>query len=316
MFDSFRSTARWLAAVAASLLLISCGGGDDAPAAPPLFSKTYIFGASVSDTGNVCNLNALACVPAPYATPRFSNGPVFAELLASRYGASATPSRLGGTNYSYGGARTGPITGTTQSVPNMVTQVDQHLASAGFLANPQYLYVLDVVTVGNDIVDALTLSATNPNAPATILTGAVTNVVTMVNRLYAAGARHIVLTNSTDIGKTPRAQALGPAAVAGATQMSNQFNGGLAQQLPGLRASTPGLSLYFVDIGQFTAEAMANPAALGYTNVTQPCLNDLLPTPTYCGPTAAAGYFYWDSFHPSATTHQLVYQRAVTAIGR
>jgi len=307
---------RWIASAAAALLLASCGGSaNDTPAAPPLFSKTYIFGASVSDTGNACNLSPASCTPAPYATPRFSNGPVFAELLATRYGGTATPSRLGGTNYSYGGARTGPIAGTTQGVPNMVTQVDQFLTSVNFQANPQYLYVLDVVTVGNDIVDALTQSATNPNAPATILTGAITNVFGMVNRLYAAGARHIVLTNSTDVGKTPRAQALGATAVAGATQMSLQFNGGLAQQLPSIRAATPGLALYFVDVGAFTAQAMAAPASFGYVNVTQPCFNDLLPTPTFCG-SAAGAFFFWDSFHPTAKTHDLVYQRAVQAIGR
>lgn len=316
MFQSIRNAVRLSAAAAVALLLVSCGGSEnDTPAAPALFSKTYIFGASVSDTGNACNLTAAGCTVAPYLAPRFSNGPVFAELLAKRYGGSAIPSRLGGTNYAYGGARTGPIAGTTQSVPNMMTQVDQYLTSVNFQANPQYLYVLDIVTVGNDITDALTQSATNPNAPATILTAAVSNTFQMVNRLYAAGARHIVLTNSTDIGKTPRAQALGAAAVAGATAMSNQFNGGLAQQLPAIRAATPGLNLYFLDIAALTAEAMANPAALGYTNVTQACFNDLLPTPTFCG-AAAATYFYWDSFHPTATTHQLSYQRAVAAIGR
>jgi outer membrane lipase/esterase len=314
MLERIRDAARLLAASAAALLLVSCGGSEnDTPAAPPLFAKVYTFGASVSDTGNACNLVPSACTPAPYASPRFSNGPVFAEVIASSYGAKMTPSRLGGTNYAYGGARTGPIAGTTQGVPNMVTQVEQYLASVNYQANPQYLYILDVVTVGNDIVDALTQSATNPNAPATILTGAVANVFGMVNRLYAAGARHIVLTNSTDIGKTPRARALGPTAVAGATQMSLQFNGGLAQQLPAIRAATPGLNIYFLDVGAFTAEAMANPVALGYTNVTEPCLNDLLPSPTFCG-AAVTGYFFWDSFHPTARTSNLIAQRALAQL--
>jgi outer membrane lipase/esterase len=292
MIPSIRNALKLSAAAALALLLAACGGSsNDTPAAPPLFSKVYVFGASTSDTGNACNLSASACTPAPYASPRFSNGPLFAEIVASRYGASTTPSRLGGTNFSYASARTGPIAGTTQSVPNMVTQVEQYLASVNYQANPQYLYIIDSVTVGNDISDALTQSATNPNAPATILTGAVTNVLGIVNRLYAAGARHIILSNGTDVGKTPRAQALGPAAVAGATQMSLQFNGGLAQQLPAVRAATPGLNLYYLDVGAFTAQAMANPASLGFTNVTQPCLNDLLPTPTFCG-AAASGYFY------------------------
>jgi phospholipase/lecithinase/hemolysin len=315
MVHSIRNAVRLVAAAALALLLASCGGSsNDSPAPPPLFSKTYVFGASVSDTGNACNLIPSSCTPnPPYASPRWSNGPVFAQLLAARYGGSAAPSRLGGTNFAYGGARTGAIAGTTQSVPNMVTQVNTFLAGVNYQANPQYLYVLDLVTVGNDIVDALTQSATNPNAPATILTGAVTNAFNMVLQLYAAGARHIVITNSTDIGKTPQAQALGPAAVAGATQMSNQFNAALAQQLPALRAANPGLNLYFVDVGAFTAQAMANPAALGYTNVSAPCFNNLLPTPTLC--TSPDTYFYWDSFHPTAYTHTLVYQRAAAAIG-
>ena len=102
----------------------TCNGVPGGTAAPPLFSKTYVFGASVSDTGNACNLIPVACTPnPPYASPRWSNGPVFAELLAQRYGASAAPVRVGGTNYAYGGARTGPVAGTTQSVPNMLTQV-------------------------------------------------------------------------------------------------------------------------------------------------------------------------------------------------
>ena len=314
MVHSLRNATRLIAATAFALLLASCGGSNDTPAAPPLFSKTYIFGASVSDTGNACNLSPSSCTPnPPYASPRWSNGPVFAELLANRYGGTATPSRLGGTNYAYGGARTGAIAGAPQSVPNMVEQVDQYLTSVNLQANPQFLYVIDAVTVGNDIVVALTQSATNPNAPATILTGAVTNIVGIVNRLYAAGARHILLTNSTDIGKTPQAQALGAAAVAGATQMSNQFNGALAQQLAGMRAN-PGLNLYYLDIGRLTAEAMANPASLGYTNVTQPCFNNLASPPTLCS--TPGTYFYWDSFHPTATTHNLSYQRAVAAIGR
>lgn len=315
MVHSLRNAMRLVAAGAFALLLASCGGSsNDTPATPALFSKTYIFGASVSDTGNTCNLSPSSCTPnPPYASPRWSNGPVFAELLANRYGGTATPSRLGGTNYSYGGARTGPIAGTTQGVPNMVVQVDQYLTSVNFQANPQYLYVVDAVTVGNDIVDALTQSATNPNAPATILGGAVANIVGIVNRLYAAGARHIVLANSTDIGKTPQAQFLGAAAVAGATQMSNQFNGALAQQLPGMRAN-PGLNLYYVDVGTFTAQAMASPATFGYTNVAQPCFNNLASPPTLCS--TPGSYFYWDSFHPTATTHNLVYQQAVAAIGR
>ncbi len=173
---------------------------------------------------------------------------------------------------------------------------------------------MEATTVGNDIVDALTLAQTNPNAPATVLTGAVTNVVTIINRLYASGARHILVANSADVGKTPRAQALGPTAAAGATQLSAQFNGALAQQIAQIRAASPALNIYVLDVFALNTEAIATPAALGFTNVTAPCFNDLVAPPTLCA--TPATYFYWDSFHPTATAHSLAAQRAIAAIGR
>lgn len=310
--------ARTLAAVAAAAFLVSCGGSDDDPPPQPAFGQvTYVFGASVSDTGNTCpNSPAPGCPPVPpYAQGRFSNGQLFAEIVAARYGASVTPSTRGGNNFAYAGARTGAIAGTPmQLVPNMVAQLDLYLASVKFVSSANALFIVDGVTVGNDIVDALTLAQTNPQAPTTVLTGAVTNIVTIINRLYASGARNILFANSADVGRTPRAQALGPTAAAGATQLSAQFNGAVAQQIAQIRATSPGLNIYVLDVFALNAEAVASPAALGYTNATAPCFNDLVAPPTLCA--TPATYFYWDSFHPTATTHSIAAQRAIAAIGR
>jgi len=316
MIELRRNAARIFTALAAAAFLVSCGGSDDDGPPQPAFGQvTYVFGASVSDTGNTCDLIPANCPPTPpYAAGRFSNGQLFAEIVAARYGAGVTPSRTGGNNFAYAGARTGPIAGTTQGVPNMVAQLDQYLARVNFQSSANALFIVDGVTVGNDIVDALTLAQTNPNAPTTVLTGAVTNVVTIINRLYASGARNILIANSADVGKTPRAQALGPTASAGATQLSAQFNGALAQQIAQIRPNSPGLNLYVLDVFALNAEAIANPAALGYTNVMAPCFNDLVAPPTLCA--APATYFYWDSFHPSATTHSIAAQRGIAAIGR
>jgi len=84
------------------------------------YSALYIFGNSLSDSGN----NAI--VPAPNTTPVpisgndfiptfprasgfYTNGPVWAQELAAVLGLSASPSLLGGTNFAFGGARTGPL---------------------------------------------------------------------------------------------------------------------------------------------------------------------------------------------------------------
>ena len=330
MIDPRRHAACVLVALAAAAFLVSCGGSDDdPPPQPPLFQTTVVFGASLSDTGNLCTSPAvMGCPPAPpYAPGRFSNGSLWVEVLAARYGAAVTPSTAGGNNFAYAEARTGtvpgagPATGTASRVPGMAEQLNAYFARFGFVASAQTLFVVDGSAVGNNINDALVLSAANPSQATTIatnvLTQAVTDVVTIINRLYAAGARHIAVMNSSDIGRTPRLQAINavsPGASAAATQLSNQFNGALAQQIAQVRAASPGLSVYLIDLGALTNEIAGAPASFGFDNVTMACFNTLAMPPTLC--VTPNTYAYWDSFHPTAAASAAIAARAAAAIGR
>jgi outer membrane lipase/esterase len=318
MLENLRARRRALvvaAVSAATIFLASCSGGSED--LPPLFQTTYVFGASVSDNGNSCDQIPTSCPPSPpYASGRASNGPLWIDTVAARYGASAVPSRKGGTNFAYSGARTGTVPGVTTppAVPSMVAQVQQYLQQVNFQSNPQALFVVDGITVGSNIADALTLAATNPNAPAQVLTAAVTDVVGILQRLYSSGARHILLLNSTNVGRTPQVQALGAAAVAGATQLSAQFNGALAQQVQILKANSPGLNVYLLDVYPLSEQGATNPSSLGLTNGTEACFDTAVVPPTVCAD--PAGYFYWDSFHPTQAAGAILASRAVAAIGR
>ena len=296
---------------AALLFLAACGDDTTSPAKAPLFRTMVVFGASLDDVGNACNLSPASCPPPPYAVNRVSNGPLWVEHVASKYGAYLAPSRLGGTNYAYNGARTGPIAGATQGVPNMVEQVDAYLASGATAGRDRALFVVNAATVGNDINVALSRAVTDPSAPATIITGAVNNVVNMVSKLYQGGARHVLVVNSTDIGRTPLVRAAGPVASVTATALSQQFNAGLAAALPGLRSANAGLNLYLLDLWQLTADVLGNPAAYGFTITTTPCLVTA-PTPSLCS--TPDTFFFWDSFHPTAATGRLVAVRAIAAL--
>ena len=324
----YKTAVRILAAIAAAAFLASCGGSDnDPPPQPALFQTTVVFGASLSDTGNVCPATA-GCPPVPpYASGRSSNGSLWVEVLAARYSAAVTPSTAGGNNFAYAGARTGTVPGagtvpgTAATVPSMVAQLDQYFARFGFVSSAQTLFVVDGATVGNNISDALTLSAANPSQATTIstnvLTQAVTDVVTIINRLYASGARHIAVLNSTDIGRTPQVQAVNvvsPGAAAAATQLSNQFNGALAQQIAQVRAASPGLNIYLIDFGALTNEVLAAPASFGFDNVTAPCFNSLVAPPTLCA--TPNTYVYWDPFHSTAAFNVVLAARGAAAIGR
>jgi outer membrane lipase/esterase len=308
-----RSTFRVLFAATGLLLLAGCGDEvTTLPATAPRFTATVVFGASLDDTGNACNLSPASCPPAPYFNGRVSNGPLWVELVAAKYGTTVTPSRTGGTNYAYSAARTGPIAGTTQGVPSMVQQVEEYLAktTTSTSSRAKVLFVLNVATVGNDINDALTQSFTNPQAPSTILGGAVLNTLNMIGRLYANGAQNILLVNSVNIGQTPLVRAQGAAASAGATQLSTQFNSGLNGQLAALRASMPLLNLYVLDAGALHAAVIANPTGLGFANAALPCLTTA-PAAVCSTPDS---FFFWDGFHPTAAAGRLVFQRAVAVL--
>ena len=54
------------------------------------FSRLYVFGDSLSDTGNAASV--VNDLPPPYYKNRFSNGPVAVEVLAKKLGLSADAS--------------------------------------------------------------------------------------------------------------------------------------------------------------------------------------------------------------------------------
>src|SRR6266852_4253287 len=84
------------------------------------YSSLFIFGDSLSDSGNNAVILAPNVTPVPisgnsfiptfpYASGHYTNGQVWAQTFASAFGLSANPSVLGGTDYAFGGATTGPL---------------------------------------------------------------------------------------------------------------------------------------------------------------------------------------------------------------
>lgn len=316
VFDRLLPSLRTGAAALAALwLLASCG--SDTASTPPLFSTTVVFGASLTDTGNCGSTNAGSCPPAPpYATGRASNGTLFVETIAASYGAAVTPSARGGNNFAYGGARTGAIPGLAAqaTIPSMVAQLDQFIlrASSASAMNAQTLFVVDASTFGNNFNAAAALIQANPTTyPTTLVTAGLTDIVTIMTRLYAAGARHILLVNVPNLGLTPLLRAMdvaAPGTAAGATQISGLFNSYLAAQATALAANSPGLSIYTLDLFGISSAVTADPAAAGLTNVTDACV-------TTAGVCATPDtYLYWDTFHPTRAAGAYIAARAATLL--
>src|SRR4051812_4332701 len=114
---------------------------DRAEAGP--FNNLVVFGDSLSDVGNIAQALFIN-TPGPYYwNGRFSNGPVYAESLATGLGLPPLnrSTASGGTDYAYGGAKT---TGTafpdSLFVKDIDDQVSQYLSS--HTGNANTLYVL------------------------------------------------------------------------------------------------------------------------------------------------------------------------------
>jgi phospholipase/lecithinase/hemolysin len=250
-----------------------------------------VFGDSLSDTGNI--YSAIHYPGSPYYQGRFSNGPVWVEHLAAGLGLPApTYSRSGGDNYAYGGAMTG--SGYVYFiVPNLGTQISQYLATNAGQAAADDLFV--VWGGGNDLLSNEQIDVSVP----------VANLVDHVATLAAAGAEEFLVPNLPPLGRTPRYY--GSGSEVAMDNLTRQFNDELWAEMDALEA-TLDVTIHRLDVFAMIESVLADPAAFGFTNVTDQALNGGSPVPN------PDEYLFWDDVHPSAAGHAWLGQLAVRAV--
>ena len=303
-------TAGVLAVIAAAVV--------SAPAAAGPIDTIVFFGDSLSDTGNVWYATLRSpdgqIPPPPYnqgsngGAPDFTGGqwsdplgPSWPTLFAAHFGLTATPSLVGGNNYAWGGARTGanPDFPFADGVPGLDQQVALYLADlAGALLSPTPTTLVSIMIGGNDVANNL--------GDAGALINGITSIANQLVNLYAAGVRQFLVANVPDIGASPRFQEIDaafPGTAAFATYWTMQWNEALAAMLRALEL--PGADIDFLDLFAFGSD----PDVLaGFANTTDPCFTGF----SICDDPGS--YFYWDSFHPSSTTHALIAGQALAAV--
>lgn len=278
--------------------------------ATPSYSNIFILGDSLSDSGNALvatggattNPPYQALIPsAPYASGRFSNGNVWVESFATSLGLSTSPSFLGGNNFAFGGARTGSLTGVADSFsPSLSLQRDALIGSLGTLPSDA-LYV--VWGGGNDVREAVTTA--DPNA---VISDSLNNITSIISSLQMAGANDFLVPNLPNIGITPAATAIGPAAIAGLSQLSSGFNMGLTSVVAGLEANL-GVNIIDLDIESIVNDVINSPTDFGLSNISDACI---ILGGGDCG--AADSFLFWDGIHPTAAAHQIIADNALSAV--
>lgn len=283
-------------AVAALLLLFpSFSAWAGSLPMPP--SKIIVFGDSLSDTGNayIATFHDRAPSP-PYYDGRFSNGPVWVEDFAANFGLAVRPVLGGGTNYAVGGAKAG------SSADRLPYQAELYLLLSAFSrADPRALYV--VFGGGNDIRSAQKLSDPSP-----AIAHAALSIRRMIERLAAHGAVNFLVPNVPNRGLTPAARKHGSAAEEEA--LTRAYDAALAASLRDLPAKL-GINIVPVDFWSAVERAFAAPQALGFDNITEPCLEHEAGIYRQCADPGK--YVFWDDIHPTIPGHAYLAMTALAA---
>ncbi len=287
------------------------------PGSAAAYSKVYVFGDSLSDSGNNYLLGAFdpnqvitgnsylaGSTYAPgggYPLGTYSNGPVWATTFAASLGLSAAPSWAGGSNYAHGGAH------TSQNLPgpfSMKTQVSMFLNDTHNVADSDALYIV----AGGGINAQMALQAMSdptltPSQRIKIIASNASNYATdigaMVDSLQAAGAKNLVVWNSPNVGLAPVASVYG--AQDTLDLLATTMNEALAYRLAG----EVGVKTF--DFYSFSAQVKANPASYGLLNVSDACG----AASNHCDPATA---MFWDGLHPTAKGHQLIASALLTQV--
>lgn len=291
--------SRFLRNAAAAALAAAAVGAVASAANAQSYDRIVVFGDSLSDNGNLyAATGGTTPLSPPYFQGRFSNGPVFTELLGftvGRYTAGASVD--GSVNYAFGGARTD----SAMSPPGMRNQLLAYLGGGGTFDDNDLVSVLGGA---NNIFQGVPVAAASANPAGTIAPiaqAAAADIDFIVNQVAAAGAGTVLVTNLPRLGITPQFnQGPGLPASPLADFAGQTFNSALLGRLTATAALRPDTNIILMDLYKISDPLAANPGRFGLTNATDACFNGV----TVCAD--PDGYLYWDSVHPTAAGHQLI----------
>ena len=303
---AFRRSALLVLAILCAILAVPA----QSRATP--FDAIYVLGDSLSDQGNLAIATSLVpgltVIPDPlhYFNGRFSNGPVYTDLLAQRLGVPLTPSLLGGTNFAFGGART-TYNAAESFLPVGLFPWSLNAQTAEFaklgINDPNGLYI--VFSGANDIRDIV---AQNLNA-AVVYANLLNGIQMAIDAFKAAGAQTILVPNVPDLGLTP--DAIGSGTSAALTALSGQYNALLDAQL----AAVVGVNIVEFDTFEWLTQVVTDPAPFGLTNVNSPCYTGFIfPNPFATECSDPSTFLFWDIEHPSATGQALFADKLFDAL--
>jgi phospholipase/lecithinase/hemolysin len=257
------------------------------------FSSLYVFGDTLSTTTDPTTTNSNY-----YYGGRDSNGRAWVEVLAQRQGMNYDATK----NDSYWDHNSGVLVNELNSF-----QPPADVATALFIVWVCNADTFDA-TVASPALSTAQWQATNNLAQA--------NHQQIIARLYAMGARNLVMPNAVDISKIPVFNA-GTTLTAAQRAGCIDYNVKLSKTISRAMSLYPGLNIYTPDYFTLLNNALTNAAYYGLTNALSAkgfsidALTALyIKSAPFLGgkPINFAGtnYIFWDNENPTAKFHAIM----------
>ena len=287
-----------LACVGTILFLYGCSATEKTSYT---ISDLYIFGDSLSDTGNAKTATSGVFPDRNYYEGRFSDGPNYADQLAQDLNTPLKPSRSFGSNYAYGGTRSLEIN----------AQVFNYKENAEGIAKEGAYYI--VWAGANDLMQIIALQPEDPNDEITKSVGHIENAI---RTLAGMGATKILVPNQPNMAKLPRFKKLAENA-SELQSLTESFNTTLDEMLDKLLTDDNIITIKS-DIFDLFNTVLTNPNDYGLSDIETPCYSkseifiELTGEEEICSDSAS--YFFWDEVHPGTTVHTIIANEFHTAL--
>jgi phospholipase/lecithinase/hemolysin len=278
--------------------------------ATPLHNMV-VFGDSLSDNGNLYEYmkHQLPQSP-PYFEGRFTNGPVWIEHLISSYFPNNPAQHL--LDFAVGGAGVSVNVEDDEIFFTLRRQLNAYFLTHEDKSDPDSLYVIwiganNYLGLPEEVEETLNI---------------VNNGITeSIQRLVDKGAKHILVLNLPDLGKTPAAIEFG--SIDKMTYFSSHHNAALAKTMENLKQVNPGVEWLYFDMGSMFSEVLDHASEYGFNNTTGTCADLMINErehPSVLQMVASAkplnrgdaceGYLFFDLVHPTALAHKILADKA------
>lgn len=283
------------------------------------FQGFVVFGDSLSDNGNLYEFmkHRLPASP-PYYEGRFTNGPVWVELLAEK--AHSNIHQVVLENYAFGGA--GILEDEEEEDGPLFTlqhEIDTYLLAHEGKARSDLIHV---VWIGGNNYLAV------PDAYEETVMKVNKAWSRSMERLVKKGARYILVLNIPDLGKTPAAREMELETLwSNAIERHNEV---LEESFKALKEKYPEVKWVFFDAAFYINDMLEHPTHYGFSNVSDTCYDVLIEKPSLSSllmmtkkqPLIAPsfdsceGYLFFDPIHSTFHAHEIIAEKVYALLKR